>query len=125
MTFIPGLVTTPVSGDGSGGYGGAETEITDQTGAVDDAEQLGQQVGLLLGEIVLIAQTGEKRFGRVHRGGAAQEVGAEKDQSSHLFLLQAVICLQEKTLELHFHQRPVPEEQQFILSFTEFVYYSL
>lgn len=105
MTFILGLVTTPVSRDEVGGSGTVETQITEQTGALDDAEQLGQQVWSLLGEMILIAQKGEELFGRLHLGGAA-EVFAEKDQSSHIVLPQFLLCPQQKLLEIHFQACP-------------------
>lgn len=95
------LVTTPVSGDEVGGFGTVETQINEQTFAFNDVEQLDQQVWSLLGEMILIAQKGEELLGRLHLGAAA-EVFAEKDQSSHLARPQVLLCPQEKHLELHF-----------------------
>lgn len=79
--FVPGLVASnraPVSGD-EVARAGAESQITEQTGALDHAEQLRQQVWPLLGEVVLVTQTREELAGRLHRAAVAQQVGAEED----------------------------------------------
>lgn len=93
---------TPVRGDEVGGYSTGEVQVAEQPRALDDAEQLDQQVGSALGQVVLVGQPGEESTGRVHRVGvAAQEVGAEEDQSPHLFLTQGICCRQETLLEVH------------------------
>lgn len=90
-----------------------EFQIPEQPSALDGAEQLHQQVGSLLREVVLVGQAGEEVTGRMHRGRvAAQDVGAEKDQSSHLILAQGLAYLQEAPLELHVAPRPVVKERQ-------------
>lgn len=95
-------VWTPVRGDEVGGYSTGEVQVAEQPRALDDAEQLDQQVGSALGQVVLVGQPGEESTGRVHRVGvAAQEVGAEEDQSPHLFLTQGICCRQETLLEVH------------------------
>lgn len=98
----------PVRGDEVLRSSTGEILLPEQPRALDDAEQLHQQVWALLGEVVLVGQAGEEVTGRLHRGRvAAQDVGAEKDQSSHLILPQGLAYLQEAPLEVHVAPRPV------------------
>lgn len=98
---------TPVRGDEVGGYDTGEVQIADQPRALDDPEQLDQQVWSVLGQVVLVRQAGEEITGRVHRAQvAAQKVGAEEDQSPHVILPQVICCLQQKLLEGHSPPRP-------------------
>lgn len=106
----------PVRGDEVLRSSTGEIVIPEQLSALDDAEQLHQQVWPLLGEVVLVGQAGEEVTGRLHRGRvAAQDVGAEKDQSSHLLLPQVIAYLQEARLEVHVAPRPVIKERQIRL----------
>lgn len=93
-----------------------EILLPEQPSALDDAEQLRQQVWSLLGEMVLVGQAGEQLTGRPHGGRvAAQDVGAEKDQSPHLLRPQGLVHLQEAPLEVHVAPRPVTKERHIRL----------
>lgn len=93
-----------------------EILLPEQPSALDDAEQLRQQVWSLLREVVLVGQAGEEVTGRLHDGRvAAQDVGAEKDHGSHLILPQGLAYLQEAPLEVHVAPRPVTKERQIRL----------
>lgn len=106
----------PVRGDEVLRSSAGEVLLPEQPRALDDAEQLHQQVRSLLGEVVLVGQAGEELTGRLHHGRvAAQDVRAEEDQSPHLVLPQGLAYLQEAPLEVHVAARPVTTERQMRL----------
>lgn len=70
--------SSPVRGDEARRFG-REVDVTCQSDALDDDEELGQQMWLLSRQEALIPQTREEPAGRLHRAQvSAQDVGAEE-----------------------------------------------